>query len=84
MNFKERAREEGNAFTSVSRIKEPVLVNVVSDALLSRAFQTGAEWGMRQAVEQLRKKPYEGSWTEVKEARQMADWLLEKAGMVNE
>lgn len=40
-----------------------------------RDFSAGAEWGARRMVEELRKKPYEGSWTEVKLYSQMADYL---------
>lgn len=72
MNFKERAREEADDATQ----------NCGEYAhLCSKWYLKGAEWGLRQAAEILRKKPYEGSWTKVKEAGQMADWLLEKAGM---
>jgi len=68
VNFTERAREEA--------------VNQHGNTTHASAFADGAEWGYRQAVEELRSTdaptemhrpyPYNHGW---------ADWLLEKAGM---
>lgn len=64
MNFKERAREEAVAYGS--------------ETGQYSAFLDGAEWGMRQAVEALRRSRRPETYYE---SGEWADWLLEKAGM---
>lgn len=84
MNLKERAREEAKKHFDYLEEHEhhSAYCNGVSDG-----FIEGAEWGYRQAVEQLRSKEYKNWLWDISESEEdetVADWLLEKAGLKDE
>ena len=75
MNFIERAREAGYEI-QVERLRASHgLASKLFLEGLQEGFVLGAEWGMRQAVEELRLR------ADGIDAPGWADWLLEKAGM---
>lgn len=81
MTFKERAMDEAIAYAS--QMKNAYPQSEYNFYTTRDDFTNGAEWGYRQAVEQLRTMPNMSN-TRPTIAQEMADWLLEKAGMKDE
>jgi hypothetical protein len=74
-NFKDRAREAVKSIPiDASKTSRALTLGQIFD----QGFEKGAEWGMRQAVEALRRSRRPETYYE---SGEWADWLLEKARM---
>ena len=84
MNLKERAREEAVKFGTCKPGCTCKGKHLNADK--KQGFEKGAEWGYRQAVEELRSDRADEYFLDVEGRSSLtneewADWLLEKAGM---